>query len=469
MNTFAGYLIAMKSIKITILVLFLIFTHFGWCGKIVYPWRATTAIVKAGESFDIWFNADAGQKVSKVLLQSPYYSGTTKHRVQKGTWEYDATSANTYNTKITVNVPRSTPANRYDIVLQTNTGEVISLAGVKVIREYKSNYYILHFSDAHAFQKGTETVLHRLSAIVDIANILDAELVFNTGDNMYRPTVERMDQFFIGNNVLGTKGLNQLNAATFTVAGNHDFDFDNLPEKGYYKEKADWWNQWWGLQYYNFSYGDARFLAFNNGWDGFKPVLQYNAMAEWLQKVGKGNLRVGLAHIRNKEMATFDSIAHPGLVLIGHNHHIANQNPSPLYGRPVQYIVNSVREHMEFNLFRVDVEKGTYSPVGNSTAQVVYVENQDEGNVPGLYQPKLTLTYLNSNDGTSKTNTATIANRFNFPIEQAKVRFVMPLHKKYSVSNGTIEQTFKGDNVQVVDVRVNMEPTSTTNISIFEM
>lgn len=452
--------------KITVFFLLFSLAGFGWCGNIVYPWRATTAIVKSGGSFEVWFNANAGQKIKSVILQGPYNTVPTRHKIKEGNWIYDQTSQNTYNTKITVTVPRTAPAERYDIVLNTSIGQEISMAGVKVIKDYKPNYYILHLSDLHAFQKGSETTLSRLSTIVDIANIINPEIIFNTGDNLYRPTNDRMNQLFEGNSKTGDKGLNQLTAATFTVAGNHDFDFDNLPEEGFYKEKAGWWNTWWGLQAHNFRYGSGRFMMINNGWHGFKPTQQVDAIDTWLKNTGAGNLRVGAAHIRNKEMNAFDSVANPGLILIGHNHHIANQNPSTLNNKPIQYIVNSIRDNMEFNLYKVDGRTGKYTPVGSSTAQVVYVENPSDNNSPSLYKPKLTITYSNANDGTNANNTATIVNKFDFPIENARVRFVLPLGTKYKVSKGHIEQSFDGASVHVVDITIQLEPNSTTEMEI---
>ena len=452
--------------KIVVIFLLFSFAGFGWCGNIVYPWRATTAIVKSGETFEVWLNTDAGQKISSVILIGPYNTVSTKYKIEIGSWVYDLTSQNTYNTKITVKVPRTAPADRYDIVLNTSIGQVVSPAGVKVVKEYKSSYYILHFSDIHAFQKGYETTLNRLTTIIDIANIINPEIVFNTGDNLYRPSEERMNQLFVGNSKMGTKGLNKLNAATFTVAGNHDTDFDNVPDSGFYKEKANWWNSWWGLQAYNFKYGHGRFMVINDGWNKFNPARQITSASLWLQKMGVGNLRLGAAHIKNQEMTAFDSVANLGLVLIGHNHHIANQNPSLLNEKPIQYIVNSVRDNMEFNLFRVDGNTGKYTPVSATTAQVVYVENPEDSKSPSLYKPKLTLSYATANDGSSATNTATLINKFNFPIEGAKIRFVMPLGKKYSISKGKIEQAFNGTSVQVMDVSVNLEPNSTTFVEI---
>lgn len=456
----------MKQIFLIVLLL-ISFSFTAFCGKIVYPWRATTAIVKSGESFDVWFNADAGQTVSSAQLKGQYNVVATPVKIKTGSWVYDVTSQNTYNTKITVKVPKSAPADRYDIVLNTSSGMVESQAGVKVIKKHKPNYYIVHFSDIHAFQNGYETTMNRLSTIIDIANIINPEIVFNTGDNLYRPNEERMNQLFDGNGEKGHKGLNQLNAAVFSVAGNHDIDFDNQPEEGYYKEKADWWNNWWGLQAYNFSYGKGRFMVINNGWHGFNPAQQIAETQCWLQEAGTGNFMLGAVHIRNKEMLPFDSIANLELVLVGHNHNIANQNPTPLNNKPIQYIVNSVRDHMEFNLFKVNEKTGDYVPVSGPTAQVVCVENPEDSKTPSLYRPKLRLNYTEKNDGSSATNSVTIVNKFDFPIEGASVRFVMLLGKKYKVTNGKIEQAFDGINAHIVDVRINLEANGKTTIDIF--
>ena len=467
MNPLEARSLALRGWKqFTLVFLLLILANLGWCGKIVYPWRATTAIVQRGESFEVWFDADAGQSVDSVMLQGPFNAFSDPITIKTGRWVYDAASQNTYGTKITVAVPRSAPAGRYDIVLNTSNGSVVSPAGVKVVKEYKTSYYILHFSDVHAFQNGHETTLDRLSTIVDVANIINPEIVFNTGDNLYRPTEDRMHQLFAGNDKLGTKGLNMLNAATFTVAGNHDTDFDHVPKLGSYREKAAWWNQWWGLQDYHFSYGSGRFMAINNGWEGFDPAQQIAAAGSWLQASGAGNFRLGAAHIRNKEMAAFDSVADLSLVLVGHNHYLAKENPSLLREKPVQYIANSVRDNMEFNLFKVDAKTGTFTPVSGPTAQVVYVENPEDAESPQLYKPKLTLSFSSANDGSFATNSATIVNRFSFPIEGAKVRFVLPLGNSYSISNGEVEQSFDGTLVHVVDVLVDLESNSTNRVQI---
>ena len=41
-------------------------------GKIVYPWNATTAVAKSGETFEVWFIADEGQEVRSAVLRGPH-------------------------------------------------------------------------------------------------------------------------------------------------------------------------------------------------------------------------------------------------------------------------------------------------------------------------------------------------------------------------------------------------------------
>jgi len=85
---------------------------------------------------------------------------------------------------------------------------------------------------------------------------------------------------------------------------------------------------------------------------------------------------------------------------------------------------------------------------------------------PTLYKPKLQLSYSKINDGSLASNSATIVNKFDFPIEGARVRFVMPLGNSYTISAGKVEQAFDGTSVHVLDVIVNLEANSTTQVQI---
>jgi predicted phosphodiesterase len=463
-------------------------------GRIIYPWNATTAIVKTGESFDAWFNATPGQIVNSVVLKGPYNKvPILSESISKtsGNWQYDPVSRNTYNTKITIRIPRDVPEERYDLILNTSSGEVISARAVKVIREYKTNYKIYLISDSHYGQRGTEVMVpNKHAAFVEMANIINPDIVVNAGDVVYYHSdpsrlQERMDFFYHGDKAEGLKGMHDFNAATFVVAGNHDYQeggVDGLPNEGYYDLKSDYWNRYHGLQYHFFRYGNSRFLIFNNGWFGYDWQWQYDRAVNWLREEGSdGKLNVAIAHISRTEF--MDSFARDndiGLYLLGHNHHLGDRNPYALDERLVMYYIRSVREYVEFMLFRVDDSNGTYVPVGYtntnpetdgfglSTANNRVLENDEEKNNldMSVWVYNLTLDYEQENNGSFSQNTATLVNKFDYTIPDARVRFIMPKGVSYKVSQGTINQAFDGDKYHIVDVNVNLNACSTTVVKI---
>jgi hypothetical protein len=448
--------------------------------KIVHPWRSTTAIVKAGESFDVWFVADSSShSINSVLLRGPYHTVTTTRTVMNGNWVYDPTSGNKYNRRITVTVPESAPADRYDLLLRTSTGTEIAPRAVKVIKDYKDNYYIMHMSDLHRWQGGhdTTTILKKASAIIDIANIIDAEMLFETGDSFYchtdnaSITAERASMMFNGQPELGIKGLYGANAATFTVPGNHDSPKNDYTKDASRAETAAFYNKYYGLQSYNFAYGNGRFLGVNSGM-GPVPSDQTSAAVSWLNEVGKGNFRLGAGHAGESAIRTFDSKTVLSLILVGHNHFIASSNPHEVNGRYTQFVANSLREmgtgNFEYNLFKVNNKTGSYEVMGGASSRVRVIQNHTATNIPnpGSWILNLALTYAKTNNGSSRTNKATIVNRYNFPITGAKVRFVMPMGFSYSVSKGVVQQSFNGDKYHIVDVTVDLPANSTTVVDI---
>jgi hypothetical protein len=464
----------MKSNKATSIfrcLLVISFCSVGFCGKIIYPWNATTAIVKAGENFTVWFDADAGQTVTSVVLRGPYNSINIPSVTKKtGSWTYDEISGNTYNTQITFSVPANTPEDRYDILLNTTCGQNVSESAVRVVKDFKTNYTIFHISDTHLCQgtniNGLPERLFKISAVVDIANIINPEFVFITGDlindsvNAFPDPQQRADFFYKGNRPADLKGIHGFKAATFSIAGNHDFLQASQPFSGQYDIKSRFWNQYHGLQYHHFMYGSTRFMIINDGWEGFDWGYQLANHTSWLSDVGPGNLRIAAFHKSEfgimGEWATKVSL---GLALVGHNHHLANKNPYKLDGRPILYYADSLREHFTFNLFRIN-SGGSFTVVNN----LDFIE--DPNDAPPLWQPRLTLHYAKSNDGTSPTNTATLVNKFAVGFPHSRVRFVMPKGNTYIVSKGTVEQAFDGDSVHVVDVRIAIDPNSTNTIEI---
>ena len=438
------------------------------CGKVIYPWRATTAIVKADESFTIWFDSDEGQEIRSIVLCGPYNTITIPSFTKEtGFWTYDTISGNTYDTRITVPVPLGTPADRYDLILDTSAGKEVSKRAVKVVKEYKTDYTIMHISDTHFCQgekiDGFTGRLHKITAFVDFANIIGAEMVFITGDlinnNMF-PARKRADFFYNGSLEDDLRGVYDFNAATFSAVGNHDFLEGEMPGTGMYLEKAQTWNMCHGLQFHHFEYGDTRCMVVNTGWNGFDWSYQLDDHVSWLKEAGSGNLRFAAYHKSEAGiMGEWGNKVNLGLAMIGHNHHLAKDNPYDLGGRPIQYYANSVREYLNVNLFRVR-NGGSYTVVNNEPI----VENPEDD--LSKWRPKLILTYAKINDGSSMSNSATLVNKCDIGFTRANIRFVMPKGSKYSVSKGIVEQRFDGDKVHVVDIVVAVEPNSEILIEI---
>lgn len=455
-------------------------------GRIIYPWNAVTSIAQAGETFEIWFNAAPGQEVESAALRGPHHTvAIPSLESEAGDWTYDPISGNTYNTRLTASVPVGTPTDRYDLVLQTTAGAVKSIRAVRVITETKSDYKILHFSDSHLrdgmnHQDGLLEKKH--TAIINIANIINPELVFVTGDNiMYgRNFQQRADHFYLGSEKDGFKGMTHLNAACFVVSGNHDHGPE--PYEGHHKEKSLFWNQHHGLQHHSLKYGNSRFMLFSNAWVNCDWSWQRKWFDEWLQGDGAGGgIRVAVAHLNAPEpMGSFAKRNNIGLVLVGHNHHLGDRNPWLLDDRPIVYYSRAVREYHEFNLYHVDDRAGTFTALGmpntdetsdghrQPTGICKVLANDELRNDPddSKWELNLTLDYAQPNDGSISENTATLVNRFDFAIPAARVRFLMPKSGEYAVSTGTIEQQFDGESVRVIDVTIDLKPRSTITLHI---
>jgi len=467
----------MMKQKFSIVFLLIGFSITALCGNIVYPWRASTAIVKSGESFEVWFNADNGQTIHSIKLNGPYNSVSTSISTVAGNWVYDPMSGNTYTHKITVNVPAGIPADRYDLVLNTSTGTVTSYGGVKIVKKYNDEYYLVHMSDGHLFQGGhdSDVLLKRKSAMIDIANIIDAQIIIETGDNMYNVInhPEREEYYFLGNNSLNTKGMAKATAATFLIPGNHDAPINNDFNKATAQQNADFFNRYWGIQSHIFKYGNGRFMNINNAWsvsatNAGDHQYQIDEAIAWLQGVGSGgNFHLAAGHIYSRMHSFIDSVTNLSLVLSGHNHHLFTKNPySFTEGSPaVAYIAASTREYFEFNLFKINNIDGTYITPSGATAStnVLFSGTKD---TPSTWVTNMKLTYKAANDGTSASNSAIIDNKFPFAIEGARIRFVVPKGYNYGITKGTIEQEFDGTLYHVVDVKVNLEANSTTQVEI---
>lgn len=486
----------MKKISLLTLLLIFNFISIAFAGKIIYPWRATSAIVKQGETFEVWFNADAGQAVNTVELQSAYLKvNTTIANAVTQTWVYDKWSENTCNTKLIITVPANTPSDRYDLILKTSTGDAISMAAVKVIKEYKTSFYVFHISDAHRWQGSYDNlkISKNTAVTIDIANIIDPEMVFETGDNHYQNTnslsssQQRITDYYNGfmNGTEYVNGLNNFSAPVFSIPGNHDTPQKNyelepgFPNPVYTKVPSAAWNDFYGLQAHNFAYGNARFIGLNNAWfsDEATGVPNFGHQTDeakiWLNQAGKGTFRVGYCHVMTPTplKAFYEPLLLAGaplnLILAGHCHWAGNTHSIKDYPNVkithTGFPLREVSRKAPFNLYKIDLINNKYTAIGDSIGAHEGLETADN-----FTTAKLKLSFSKLNDGSNSENTATIVNKFNFPITNARVRFVLPLGKIYFVRNATIAQEFDGTNFHVIDAIYNLDALSTKVVSVHE-
>ena len=468
----------MRSIQKFFLFLLLGIPLQVYSANIVYPWRATTAIVKSGDSFEIWFNANANQSVNAVQFKSEFLTITgTNQEITTGNWTYDPVSGNTYNQKISIKVPENTPADRYDLILNTSSGIVTSFGGVKVVKEFKTEYYVTQISDGHLYQGGydSDVILQRKSLIVQMSNIMDAEILIETGDNMYnvRNHPEREVEYFIGKSSIGTMGMAKASAATFAVPGDHEGLNGNDFTKGTDQENSDFVNDYWGLQSHSFKYGSARFMMLNNAWGltaTNNKVYQYqvdDAIA-WLNGDGAGgNFLLTAGHCYDR-MHHFIHKVHPlNLCIAGDKHSSGNYNPWEITpgGPKIGHICNDLRGGMKYMIYRINNSTGSFTLPAGGTG-LIDAKASGDVNVPSTWVPRLKLTYSTANNGTASTNSATIENKFPFPVVGGKVRFVVPKGNTYAVTNGVVTQEFDGDKVHVVDVAFDVAANNSTTVLI---
>jgi hypothetical protein len=213
------------------------------------------------------------------------------------------------------------------------------------------------------------------------------------------------------------------------------------------------------------------FLMLNNAWDvstssGKEHQYQCDDAVSWLQAEGsEGNFFLTAGHCYNKMHVFIDDFEKLDLVLAGDKHNIRTGNPYEFDpgSAKVAYIAGAIRDHFEFNLFRVNNSAGTYTAVPGVTSVANVLKSGDQ-NIRSTWVPNLSLTYSNNNNGSFIENTATIVNNFDFLISGARVRFVMPKGFNFETSDATIVQQFEGDLFQIVDVTTDLPANSTVSI-----
>ena len=471
----------------------LVFAGSAFCGKIMYPWNAASAVVKAGESFMVYFDADTGEEVDSVGLVGPYNRITvTSVTSEKGDFIYDNLTGAAYNTRVTVPVPRTAPEELYDLVLFTSNGQELSRSAVKVVEDFPTSYTILHLSDTHIsrhYKDGHAEELAWFTNVVDIANIIGPDLVFITGDCIHESTKnghftlqEKWDFFYNGFENL--QGVYAIRAPVFIVAGNHDYfqtvhnkELDSRAHRETNEGAAEW-NEYNGLRVYHFTFGESRFMVFDN-FQGNDLTNQVDQHQDWLDEVGRGTFRAIAQHAPGRARRdttrarltvppSFENANTVQLAMEGHHHLKHGNSGTGTRGiTPTVWSIPGSTSNITnatgldnvgwFRVIRVDGAEVEVLP------RLQYADNVDDP--PAEHNVKLRLEYLNSNDGSAAENTATLINEFDQDFPRSLVRFVLS-KGVYDITSGEVVRIIENDTVTVIDVRITLKANSSIGITV---
>jgi len=435
-------------------------------GNIIYPWNATSAIVKAGESFSILFDAGSGESADSVVLRGPYNSVSIPAVTSEtGSFKYDNLTGGACNTRVSVPVPAAAPEDLYDLILYSSAGENISLSAVKVVRKYKTNYTIILISDPHIsrhYKDGYAKELEWFTNLVDISNIIGPDLVVITGDCIHESTKdgdftvqEKWDNYYKGHGDL--QGVFGFRAPSFSMPGNHDYFQTD--------DGAAQWNEYNGLRVYNFTYGESRFMVLDN-FQGDDYSDQLSVHQAWLDEVGPGNFRALAQHNDRAIPTSFCDQNQVQLALVDHAHPNASQSGTgSVDSTPTVFSIPGSASNIttatgldNVGWFRVVKVNGHEVDI---LPKLQYADNVEAP--PSDHNILLRLEYSNPNDGSATTNSITVTNDYDvtFP---GFARFVMAKGNYEIPYGGTIEQVIENDTATILDVRFEIGANTTTQV-----
>ena len=323
----------------------------------------------------------------------------------------------------------------YDLEVKATGLADTARHAVKLIPEFKDNFYFVHITDSHLpthlyyYQQGADTdsseILDLRSVIEDI-NIINPEFVLFTGDLVNEGELE--DYLSRRYYSRAQRMLEEFQVPVYLTAGNHDIGGwkETPPPDG--TARRTWWKFFgWkrlgnppsGLPYYtqdySFNYGNVHFTgleAYDNydgwRWDIYGSQSFTSKQLQWLQsdlKQAGNRVKVLFYHSDFQKQINL-ALLEADMSLSGHTH--SNQDA---WSHPYSIITSAVCDgRRTYRLIRFS--KGTLLPSRAVSA--------------GANGSNLVVSYSPANDGTNFSVEAQITNRLNERFEHSMLRFFMP-------------------------------------------
>ncbi|MEA1986480.1 MAG: metallophosphoesterase [Candidatus Marinimicrobia bacterium] len=369
----------------------------------------------------------------------------------------------------------------FDLVVSTGVETDTTENSVKLISNWKSDYYFVHITDSHLinhyFSSGSNSdpkfatdtsEMVDLREVINDINLINPEFVIFTGDIVNEGELE--DYLNMRYYTKSQRIISELEVPVFITAGNHDLGGweDTPPIQG--TARRDWWKfygwKWlengtnfypYHTQNYHFQYGSQHFIgleAYDN-YDSFMHTVygdesftndQLNYLNSVLSTIPQNEKKVLFYHYDFSNQIDLTELG-VDMTLWGHKH----RNSGNINEHPYNLQTSATcDEKRAYRIIKVS-ENNLYPKT------TVYSGDTGE---------KIGITYSTENDGTADSVTATIVNQHSISFENSLVKFKMPKSEHYQISNGTLKQIVGYDNFNLCYVETNLSANSIIEISI---
>jgi len=367
----------------------------------------------------------------------------------------------------------------YDLkVTASGNIEDITRDAVRIIDQFKDNYYFVQITDTHLpthlyhddpQYEGDSAEMENLREVIKDINLINPEFVLITGDFINEGELEDFqDRRYY---TKAQRMLTEFEVPVYLVAGNHDLGGwnDTPPPQG--TARNDWWRffgwPWlidppatepYYTQDYSFDYGPVHYIGLES-YDNYDGYMYYVYVDEsfippqfiWLdndlQNSSGSESRVLFYHFDFADQINLSSLG-VDMALWGHIHH----NSGSIYSYPYNLATdNTCDEDRSYRIIKVD--NGDLQPE-NTVKAGENGENVD-------------INFFPANNGLYDSVSAVINNDHYLDFENGLVKFIMPKGEFwYSVNNGILKQVDKSGQFAVCYVKVNIPATDVKTVSI---
>jgi hypothetical protein len=373
-------------------------------------------------------------------------------------------------------LPTNAPVELYDLWLAA-PGIIDTVKNaVKIIDDYKTDYYFIQITDTHlptnmyyyepGAQQDTSNMADVWSLIKDF-NVINPEFVFHTGDLVNEGELE--DYLGLRYFSRAQRLLENFDMPVYVGAGNHDIGgwLETPVADG--TARQDWW-RFFGWKYLNqtsgdgpfnqdyyFDYGNTRYIdleAYDNydSWryEIYGPSSFTSQQLVWLNNlIGATDPSKWIVTLIHYDFLDQFNLTTMGIDmnLWGHIH----SDQGSIYTQPYDLSTNNVcNGERSFRVVKVD-SQGLHPQLTMSS---------------GSNGQNFTIGYSPANDGTHDSVTATIVNNYNFTFNHGQVVFRMPGASSYNVTNGQLWQRIThSDSTVSCYVEVSLTANATTTVT----